>query len=198
MRIIAGQWRGLRLNAPGGSLTRPTTDRVKEAMFNLIGPEWSGGVAVDLFAGSGALGLEALSRGASGAVFVDSSRWSIQAIRQNVGKCRGASQVRIWKLDWRLAWSRLQAENVDMGWVFVDPPYAMALWPRVLEMVANSKFQVRHGVVCEHPISQTLPDTFGRLRRTKHRCYGEVCVSVYRDVEVGEVNHENRGLSGQF
>ncbi|RIV21054.1 16S rRNA (guanine(966)-N(2))-methyltransferase RsmD [Alicyclobacillaceae bacterium I2511] len=198
VRIIAGQWRGLRLHAPEGSLTRPTTDRVKEAMFSLMGSRWSSGLAVDLFAGSGALGLEALSRGADGAVLVDHNRWSIQTIRQNADKCRTTDKMRIWQLDWRVAWRRLQIENASIGWVFVDPPYATALWPSVLEVVACSEIEVQDGVVCEHPVSQNLLETYGRLRRTKYRCYGEVCVSVYRDVKTGEVNHENRGLSGKL
>ncbi|MCL6636532.1 MAG: 16S rRNA (guanine(966)-N(2))-methyltransferase RsmD [Alicyclobacillus sp.] len=179
MRIIAGQWRGLRLTAPAGTVARPTTDRVKEAMFNLMGWGWSGGWAIDLFAGSGALGLEALSRGADAAVFMDVHRASLAAIRENVRRCRAEAVCQVWAVDWRRGWQRVCAQGLPVGWVFVDPPYPLGLWPEVLQVLGDSLVPVQFGVVCEHPAAVSLPAVAGSLRLAKQRAYGDVAVSLY-------------------
>ncbi|WP_026974774.1 16S rRNA (guanine(966)-N(2))-methyltransferase RsmD [Alicyclobacillus contaminans] len=181
MRVIAGAWKGMPLHAPRGTAARPTTDRVKESMFNLLGPHWSGRTAVDLFAGSGALGLEALSRGAESAIFVDPNPLSVQAILANIRRCKAEAQTQVWRMDWQTAWARVCAEAVDVGWVFVDPPYAKQLWLPVLETVAKGTVPVLHGVVCEHPRTVSLPERVGPLERGKHRSYGDIAVSIYYD-----------------
>lgn len=212
MRIIAGQWRGVRLVAPAGEVARPTTDRVKESLFNLMGWSWEGGIAVDLFAGSGSLGLEALSRGADHAVLVDTHPRSLAAVRENVHRLRAEDRCSVWRLDWARAWERLERLGWAAGWVFVDPPYRLGLWPRVLSVLADSPVPIRHGVACEHPGSVNLPDAVGRLRRVKHRVYGDIAISLYQShppsgpdgvgaadaVGKGGGVNDARGVSGQF
>ncbi|MCL6516437.1 16S rRNA (guanine(966)-N(2))-methyltransferase RsmD [Alicyclobacillus sp.] len=196
MRIIAGRWRGFRLTAPAGDVARPTTDRVKESLFNLMGWAWDGGIAVDLFAGSGALGLEALSRGADRAVLVDTHPRSIAAVRDNVRRLGAEPWCEVWRMDWAQAWTRLAERSWDAGWVFVDPPYRLGLWPRVLQAIAQSPVSIRHGVVCEHPAQVALPEAVGRLERFKARAYGDIAISLYRDAGAPGGDAGRRGKLG--
>ena len=123
MRIIAGEARGRRLFAPEGEETRPTADRVREALFNIIHAEVEDAVVLDLFAGSGALALEALSRGAARAVLCDKSPRAVQAIRRNIGLMRVEDRTRVVAGDWQSAFS---AGGGPFTLVFLDPPYRMA------------------------------------------------------------------------
>ncbi|MCL6632129.1 MAG: 16S rRNA (guanine(966)-N(2))-methyltransferase RsmD [Alicyclobacillus herbarius] len=176
MRIIAGQWRGLRLHSPPGTLARPTTDRVKESMFNLLGPFAGHEQVVDLFSGSGALGLEALSRGARHAVFVDKHPKSIATIRRNIAACAAEDRCTVWQMDWRAVWPRLTGTRID--WVFVDPPYAHRLWVPVLSAAAQFQPGV-DGLVCEHPKETELPAQVGPFCVWKTRAYGDIQVTIY-------------------
>lgn len=181
MRVIGGNWKGHRLEAPPGSLARPTTDRVKESMFNLMGPNRSDGVVVDLFAGSGALGIEALSRGASHAVFVDKSQRSMAAVRGNLTKIGCLNQSTLIIGAWQAGWERVAGEHVEVSFVFVDPPYAKGLWNAVLQTIAKSQVVVVGGIVCEHPKDVVLPDEVLTLYKKKERTYGDISVTIYAD-----------------
>lgn len=122
MRIVAGEWRGRRLVAPAGATTRPTADRVREALFSMLG-DLEGAVVLDLFAGSGALGLEALSRGAASATFVDSDARAVAAVRRNLESLGATADVRR-----RDALAHLEAAaGAEFDLVFVDPPYSCAV-----------------------------------------------------------------------
>jgi len=179
VRIIAGTFKGHRLIAPQGDVARPTTDRVKESLFHLLGLNWTGCIAVDLFSGSGALGLEALSRGAESAILVDSHPQSIRAIKENVKSCRAEKDTLVWKLDWLVAWRSIEQQYTRVGWVFVDPPYAQRLWSSVLLVLGASAIQFDDGVVCEHPNDVELPIRVGCLKLIKTRQYGDICISIY-------------------
>jgi 16S rRNA (guanine966-N2)-methyltransferase len=181
MRVIGGMFKGHRLDAPPGMTARPTTDRVKESMFNLMGPMWTGKVAIDLFAGSGALGIEALSRGAERAVFVDQSRKSMGTVRQNLIRMNLLPQATLIVSDWCHGFARATADCKEVGWVFVDPPYAKRLWEDVLQTIAASEVIVGHGIICEHPKDTTLPDQVASLLKVKERSYGDITVTVYAD-----------------
>ena len=125
MRIIAGSARGTPLLAPRGMDTRPTQDKVKESLFNMLQGAWEGGAALDLFAGSGALGLEAVSRGAELAVLVDQSKEAAQCIRRNIEKLRFQDRAELLNCDWKQAVSKLAREGRRFELVFLDPPYRM-------------------------------------------------------------------------
>ena len=186
LRVISGNWRGHRLDAPSGTVARPTTDRVKESMFNLMGPNWTGELAVDLFAGSGALGIEALSRGAERAVFVDKSPRSIAAVRTNLERLHALSEASLVVADWQTGWRRAIEGRTEVGWVFVDPPYAKQLWVDVLSTIAESGVTVVHGIVCEHPRDVDLPEAVGSLQRIKERIYGDIVVTIYKDARYNQ------------
>ena len=124
MRVVAGTYRGRRLTAPPGDATRPTSDRVREALFSILGPSVQGARVLDLFAGSGALGIEALSRGAASAVFVDSAPRAIEAVRANLAAL--GIEAGVHRIEAR-AWLRTasaRSEAYDL--VFLDPPYRRA------------------------------------------------------------------------
>lgn len=191
LRVIAGQWKGLGLTAPNGEVARPTTDRVKESMFNLMGFAWRGDAVVDLFAGSGALGIEALSRGASYAVFADTSAASVHTVQENLRRCRvTADQAAVWRSDWKQAWAKVVASGNEVGWVFVDPPYKMNLWQEVLEELGSAKVPIVDGVVCEHPRGRVMPMHVGRLKQWKQKVYGDIGVTLYDMPEAAEARGE--------
>jgi 16S rRNA (guanine966-N2)-methyltransferase len=124
MRVIAGRWGGRRLQSPPGAATRPTSDRVREALFSVLGGRVEDARVLDLFAGSGALGLEALSRGAAEATFVDSAPAAIRAIRSNLEALGGEAEVR--RADARRFLGGASAAGRHYDLVFLDPPYRMA------------------------------------------------------------------------
>ena len=130
MRIITGRARGARLKSPKGLLTRPTSDRVKESLFSILGGQVAGRRVLDLFAGTGSLGLEALSRGAASAVFVDRATEAV--LRENVEHTRLGEASRIFRCDVFFAIARLSAEKETFDLVFCDPPYHQGLWERTL------------------------------------------------------------------
>jgi 16S rRNA (guanine(966)-N(2))-methyltransferase RsmD len=122
--VIAGQWRGRRLQAPAGEATRPTSDRVREALFSILGDRVPGARVLDLFAGSGALGIEALSRGAASATFVDSAAAAIRAVTANLGAVGAEAEVR--RADARRFLGSASAAARQYDLVFLDPPYRLA------------------------------------------------------------------------
>jgi 16S rRNA (guanine966-N2)-methyltransferase len=124
MRVVAGLYGGRRLIAPAGTETRPTSDRVREALFSVLGPSIQGAHVLDLFAGSGALGIEALSRGAAEAVFVDRSHKAVQAIRANLTALGIEAEVR--PIEARAALRAASARREAYDLVFLDPPYRRA------------------------------------------------------------------------
>ena len=124
MRIVAGRYGGRKLTAPAGTETRPTSDRVREALFSVLGPSIQGARVLDLFAGSGALGLEALSRGAAQAVFVDRSHKAISAIKANLAALGIDAEVR--PIEARAALRAASARREAYDLVFLDPPYRRA------------------------------------------------------------------------
>jgi 16S rRNA (guanine(966)-N(2))-methyltransferase RsmD len=124
MRIVSGAWGGRRLQAPPGEATRPTADRVREALFSVLGERIDGARVLDLFAGSGALGLEALSRGAAEATFVDAAPAAVQAVRANLAALGAEADVRRQDARRFLGSARSQARDYDL--VFLDPPYRLA------------------------------------------------------------------------
>lgn len=154
MRVVAGSARGRRISAPPGSDTRPTTDRVREAVFNALGSLGAveGAVVVDLFAGSGALGLEALSRGASTADFVETRPASLHSLRANIAALRLRDRTRVFKRDALEFASRLEPDSYAIA--FADPPYESRMLDRVIDIWRERGFAailtVEHAA--DHPL----------------------------------------------
>ena len=143
MRVIAGSARRLLLRTPAGTNTRPTTDRIKETLFNMLQRELAGKVFLDLFAGSGGIGIEALSRGARHACFADSSREAIACVRDNLTHTKLADRATVYAMDAGAALARMSAEKRIFDIVFLDPPYGKGL-----ELAALSAMR-QYGLLAE-------------------------------------------------
>jgi 16S rRNA (guanine966-N2)-methyltransferase len=151
MRIIAGRARGRTLFTPKGLHTRPTQDFVRESLFNIIRGDVPGAIVLDLLAGSGALALEALSRGAARAVLTDRSRQAVACIRRNVETLGFAVQTAILQCDWRTALKKLACADNHFSLVFLDPPYELALYPEMTESLASRQLLADGAlIVIEH------------------------------------------------
>ena len=177
MRIITGEYRGRRLESPAGYDVRPTSDKVKEAVFNIIMNEVWDATCVDLFAGTGNLGLEALSRGAKKCYFGDHSRESINLIKNNVKMCRAEDKSVIIAGDYSKILSRIN-EKVDI--FFLDPPYKDGLYENCLEIIDSLDLLSEEGIiVAEHGVRDYVPETVGSLEIIKERKYGKIMVTIY-------------------
>lgn len=178
MRVISGTARGMKLQSPKGLNTRPTTDRVKESMFNIISFRIRESRVLDIFAGSGALGIEALSRGADSCTFVDSSRESIVIINENLKKARLDDRAYVISTKVESALSRLADEGFDM--IFMDPPYCKGFIEPVLSSIVEKGILGADGiVVVEHDSSDKTPQNIKGLVRSDERIYGGTTISFY-------------------
>jgi 16S rRNA (guanine(966)-N(2))-methyltransferase RsmD len=175
VRIVAGSARGRPLAAPRGARTRPTADKVRAAIFNLLGQFFDGGEVLDLFAGTGAMALEALSRGCSRAVCVEGNGRAAEAIRRNAEACGLADRVEIRRQPVEAALRGLPAAAFSL--VFVDPPYAEG--PEAALAALSSLVSPGGSVVAEHDRRRAPSDRYGALRLVDRRSYGSTTVSIY-------------------
>jgi len=174
MRVITGNARGRKLKEPVGMDVRPTSDRVKEAMFNIIQFDVEGRRVLDLFAGTGQLGIEALSRGAAGAVFVDQSRDAVELVRENLKLCRFKGEV---VLGDSLAYLE-RCGKFDI--IFIDPPYDSELADKALHKIFKFDILSDGGIiVCETMRNQALPDALPPYFKHREYFYGKVKLTVY-------------------
>ena len=180
MRIIGGTARGRKLKAPKGSTIRPTADRVREALFNILPRDLSGQRVLDLFAGSGSLSLEALSRGAASALLVDESVEAAGLIRRNLETLGFTDQARIWSQSVGKALSRLADEGAAYDAIFLDPPYDHGWVDKVLAMISQRRvLHVGGIVVAEHSVRETVGERYGELARRDRRRYGDTVLSFF-------------------
>jgi 16S rRNA (guanine966-N2)-methyltransferase len=179
LRIISGTARGRRIAAPEGGDTRPTHDRVREAVFSMLLPYMDEFTQVlDLFAGSGAMGLEALSRGAAQAVFVDKARPALLALRENIRALQMQERAVVLPLSYEQAVKQLVQQESRFDLVFLDPPYDKNLMLPALSLLQGQGL-LRPGavLVCEHRRGSALPPAAG-YRQMKHKQYGQAEVSL--------------------
>ena len=181
MRITGGQLKGRLLASPKGLDIRPTSDQVREAIFNIIGQNLPGVKVLDLFSGTGSLGLETLSRGASYALFIDNSPRSIKLIQKNLDLCGHRGTNVILKQDLRKGIKRIHHlldETFDL--VFLDPPYGKNFIPLILgELPTMDILSSKSRVVAESSKTEKLPVSFGNLEMVDTRSYGDTKISVY-------------------
>ncbi|MDK8194673.1 16S rRNA (guanine(966)-N(2))-methyltransferase RsmD [Paenibacillus sp. UMB7766-LJ446] len=180
MRVVSGSAKGRPLKAVPGTGTRPTTDKVKEALFSMIGPYFEGGTALDLFAGSGGLGIEALSRGMDKAVFVDLESKSIEVIRANLKATKLEDQAAIYRNDASRALKALAKRSTQFDLVFLDPPYRMKNGDELmLTMHELDLLEPEATIVLEYESKYNYPEQFGPFEQTRKALYGETAVSIY-------------------
>ena len=180
MRVIAGSARSLRLKTLDGMDTRPTTDRIKETLFNMIGPSMFDCVFLDLFAGSGALALEALSRGAAEAVLADCDARAVRVERQNVEALGFSQRARVLQADWRETVRKLSAEGRSFQLVFLDPPYAMEDLTAVFEALrTGGLIDADSLVIVEHQAGHP-PQVGEGFLMVDQRKYGYAGIHMFR------------------
>ena len=180
MRVVAGEHRSRKLKAPNGTNTRPTTDKVKGAIFNIIGPYFNGGTCLDLYAGSGGLGIEALSRGMQTAYFVDNNYQAITTIRDNVESLKLINKAHIIKKDAKQALQELAMHRQKFNLVLLDPPYAKQEMTNILEQLQNDNLLQKLAiVVCEvdKDIEFIAPENYSTI---KIATYGITKIIIYR------------------
>ena len=178
MRVITGKARGITLKTPEGMQTRPTTDRVKEAMFSIIQFEVPGARVLDLFGGSGQLGIEALSRGAKSAVFVDAREEACKLIRENLKRTKLEGEGRVIRSDYLDYLSRCK-ESFDL--IFLDPPYAEVFLENALNRITEIDILQSGGIiVAERPLGKELPLEIDGYTRSKDYKYGKILLTLYR------------------
>ena len=176
MRIISGVKRGKKLTALEGTQVRPTTDRVKEALFDILQFSVEDSRFLDLFAGSGQVGLEALSRGAAEAVFVDVLKDSIRVVEKNLAATGFSDRARVVQADFA-AFLRREQKPFDIA--FLDPPYETGLLQQALSLTAEH--MTPDGVIfCEHPSREVLPEEAGEFQKGKEYRYGKIALTAYR------------------
>jgi 16S rRNA (guanine966-N2)-methyltransferase len=208
VRVIAGEARGFRLKGPAGSFTRPMADKIKGALFSMLA---SLGVeperVLDLYAGTGSIGIEALSRGADWADFVEQNPAAAAVVRANLTHTKFADRARVHQQSvgaFLAAAERSPAATVPYDLVILDPPYAdPAIVPTLTQIGASPLVQSGAVVVIGHSPRVTLPEEAGRLRRLRERCHGDSCFSVYEATDDGTAGDGAGGdaashLSGEF
>ena len=178
MRIITGSAKGIKLKAPAGFDTRPTADRVKESVFNILGDIVVDARVLDIFAGTGNLGLEALSRGGKTAVFVDKSSDSIGIIKENAQHTKLAEHTEIYKNDVLRALDKLVQAGRSFDLLFCDPPYKQGFVQAVLEKLDKHPIMAPGGVVVmEHSRHEKIADEWEHLQLKRTERYGATLVS---------------------
>ena len=181
MRVITGKARGVQLKTPDGMVTRPTTDRVKEALFSIIHFEIPGAKVLDLFGGTGQLGIEALSRGAKRAVFVDAQENACKLIRENLKRTKLEADGQVVRSDYLQYLDRCR-ERFDI--ILLDPPYAEVFLENALKRITEIDILESNGIiVTERPLGKELPWDFDGFTRSKDYKYGNILLTIYRKAE---------------
>ena len=181
MRVLAGEFKGRRLVTTRGSATRPTSDRVRIACLDTLMPYLEAGPFLDLFAGAGGVGIEALSRGAPSAVFVERDRQAVGALEDNIGRLGLADRARVLRQDVARALEALARNGARFAVVFLDPPYASPDAAPALERIAHGDCLLPGAVVVtQHPTKAPPPADPGVLRPWKSRRFGETTLTFFR------------------
>jgi 16S rRNA (guanine966-N2)-methyltransferase len=182
VRVIAGKFRSRRLKGPGALALRPTSDRLRETLFNILGPAVEDSLFVDLYAGTGAIGIEAISRGARQTIFVESHPKAGRLIRENLATLKILSAFELIEADVLVGLRNIAGRHLLADFVFLDPPYERTEEPlRVLEFLDRSRLVAPQGlVIVEHRSGMKTPDRLNRLECTRQLEQGDATLSFYR------------------
>ena len=185
MRIIAGTARSLPLKTIDGIDTRPTTDRIKETLFNMLQNEVPSANFLDLFAGSGQIGLEAISRGAKRAVFVEMDRNAIEVIKKNIKTCNFADEAEVYQDDVfaRIKWFQKTGQKFDI--IYLDPPFTVeSIFVPVMEALDEADILAQDGCIAIRSLKEKeMPEEFKNLYKYKKKVYGISAIHFYRAYE---------------
>ena len=180
MRVVSGLAKGITLKTPDGLATRPTADRIKEAMFSIIQFDLPGTHVLDLFGGTGQLGIEAMSRGAKSAVFVDHSESACSLIRENLKRTKFQNCAKVIRSDY-LTFLKSTKEKFDI--ILLDPPYAEVFLENALKTITEIDILQSNGIiVTERPLEKELLFDFSGFERSKDYKYGKTLLTLFRKV----------------
>jgi len=180
-RIIAGIAGGIYLETPQGMKTRPTSDRAKEALFSILGEVFSGKKVLDLYSGTGSLGLEALSRGAKSCVFVDRGRKAVENINRNIKKCKLDKGATVLCMDVVKSLDLKDIVREKYSCIFMDPPYDKELLTCTIEKISENDIMAKNGMlIVEHSETEVPPEEIADFRCSGRRRYGAVNFSFYK------------------
>lgn len=189
MRVISGEKKGLHLKAVPGQSTRPTTDKVKESIFNIIGPYFDGGKMLDLYGGSGSISIEALSRGMERAIIVDKDKKAIETIYTNLKFCCLEDRAEVYRNEAIRALKALKKKEESFLFIFLDPPYQKQKIAEELLFIDEHALLLKEGfIVVEHASNVELESTYGNLERKRDEQYGDTTISIYH------YDNEKRGM----
>jgi 16S rRNA (guanine966-N2)-methyltransferase len=178
MRIISGEFKGKKLASLQGTATRPTSDRVRESIFNIIAGCVANASVLDLFAGTGALGIEALSRGATDAIFIDSSTSAVNIIQKNIIACKAEGRARIIRWDIAKNLKCLPSDTLASDLVFMDPPYNKNyILPALKKLLKQNVVKNGATIILEHSASEPVEHNIPGILLTDQRSYGKTLVS---------------------
>jgi 16S rRNA (guanine(966)-N(2))-methyltransferase RsmD len=182
VRVIAGISKGMRLKSPKGLKTRPTTDRVKESIFSMINPYIIDSIVLDLFSGTGSLGIEALSRGAEKAYFIDHNKNSINVIKENIQYTNFEKKSTVLFCDAQRAIKELALGKHEVDIVFMDPPYLKGLIIPSIQAIETEGILKREGIILvEHDLKDSLPEYVGKFKKIKEKKYGNTLITIYSE-----------------
>lgn len=183
MRVIAGSLKGRQVSAVKGHNTRPTTDKIKENIFNIMGQFFDGGHVLDLFAGSGNLGIEALSRGMDHAVFIDMNADAIKTIKENIANLKLEEQTEVYRNDAFKALNVLAKKGVKFDLIFLDPPYDRISMTELLTVIMEKKLLNKDGLImCEYGEGANVQYDGSNLKEIKHETYGTIEILILKKV----------------
>lgn len=187
MRVISGEYGGRRLKALDGDNTRPTTDKVKESIFNMIGPYFDGGTVLDLYAGSGGLAIEAVSRGMDLGVCIEKKFSALKIIKENIELTKETEKFIVKKMDANKALDFFKEEKMTFDLVLLDPPYAKQEIEKQMEQMMTTELLNPDAIiVCETDKSIELPEKIGLLMKTRETTYGITQITIYKQ----EASHD--------
>lgn len=184
MRIIAGELKGRQLKAVPGKHTRPTTDKVKEAVFQVIGPYFQGGTMLDLFAGSGSLGIEAISRGMTHGIFVDKYPKAIHTIYENIKLVKIEHKTEVFRADAFRAIHAAAKRGLQFDLILLDPPYGKVSYGKLLNEIVKVQLIKQDGIIyCEHDIAEKLTVQHDHFSIVKQENYGGLIgITIYKSI----------------
>ena len=181
MRVVAGRFRGTRLEAVDGDKTRPTTDKVKEAMFSMLMPYLDGGEVLDLYAGTGGLGIEAVSRGMEHATLVDRQFQATQGIQNNIEKTHAKDDFTVLKMPSQQAFKKFAEANVTFDLIFLDPPYAKETINADMQYMADNHLLSNRAIIlAESNDVANLPIADNTFEIMRQKQYGITVVTIYQ------------------
>ena len=187
MRVISGIARGKNLKAPPGNETRPITDMIKEALFNVLGPDIQGTDFLDLFAGSGSVGIEALSRGADRVVFIDNSSLAVKVIQANLAHCHFTEKHEVFKNDVFKAVERLNKDSRWFDYIYIDTPFTQEnIFQEIMRKMDGTQLLKDQGtLIIRTPRKMVMPAALKNLQRVRHNHYGESTLHYYQSIIKG-------------